>query len=479
MNIAQPSHDHRPRPCWRASSRWWARNTPSPNPGPRQEKYLIEGRNLYRGTSPAILRPGSVAEVAAHPAPRQRDRARRSCRKAAIPDSWAGRFRAGGELVLALTRARPHPRGRRDVKYHDLRGGAWWLAEKRSRRRPRLNRPVSALARCRGQLHHRRQPLDQCGPAPAALAYGVAARSRARPRSWLLADGARARRAQQAQEGQYGYGPAQPVYRCRRNARDHHGPPCLKLFPRPALGRDRPSIGVSSPARPRSNLLNIGPGNAPGGRRHHLRADQGGSQSKFRGQAWTLIAGTRLAGPHPWYVLLELSSSEPHGPARGARKTRLFAGGRRGWPHRRRGGRGKVSGQRKAFWRLRETSAGTSRKPEGGSIKHDVSVPLAHVPGVFWREADGRRRGTGPGRSAGCRSAHLGDGNIHYNITQPVGRRPRPTIWRAAGGDVNAAVACPWVKKIRRVDLGRARPSGRDEAQAAAREVKDPVALGP
>ena len=30
-----------------------------------QEKYLIEGRNLYRGTSPAILRPGSVAEVAA------------------------------------------------------------------------------------------------------------------------------------------------------------------------------------------------------------------------------------------------------------------------------------------------------------------------------------------------------------------------------------------------------------------------------
>ena len=30
-----------------------------------QEKYLVEGRNLYRGTSPAILRPGSVAEVSA------------------------------------------------------------------------------------------------------------------------------------------------------------------------------------------------------------------------------------------------------------------------------------------------------------------------------------------------------------------------------------------------------------------------------
>src|SRR5215510_5855799 len=30
-----------------------------------QEKYLVESRNLYRGTSPAVLRPGSVAEVAA------------------------------------------------------------------------------------------------------------------------------------------------------------------------------------------------------------------------------------------------------------------------------------------------------------------------------------------------------------------------------------------------------------------------------
>src|SRR5262250_1629834 len=30
-----------------------------------QEKYLVEGRNLYRGTSPAVLRPGSAADVAA------------------------------------------------------------------------------------------------------------------------------------------------------------------------------------------------------------------------------------------------------------------------------------------------------------------------------------------------------------------------------------------------------------------------------
>src|SRR5262249_7501164 len=32
---------------------------------PEPEKYLVEGRTLYRGTSPAVLRPGSAAEVAA------------------------------------------------------------------------------------------------------------------------------------------------------------------------------------------------------------------------------------------------------------------------------------------------------------------------------------------------------------------------------------------------------------------------------
>ena len=30
-----------------------------------QEPYLVEGRGLYRGTTPAVLRPGSVEEVAA------------------------------------------------------------------------------------------------------------------------------------------------------------------------------------------------------------------------------------------------------------------------------------------------------------------------------------------------------------------------------------------------------------------------------
>ena len=59
------------------------------------------------------------------------------------------------------------------------------------------------------------------------------------------------------------------------------------------------------------------------------------------------------------------------------------------------------------------------RKPEGGSIKHDVSVPVAAVPD-FMDEATAAVEKMIPG----CRVAafgHLGDGNIHYNVSQPVG----------------------------------------------------------
>src|SRR5439155_8432453 len=74
--------------------------------------------------------------------------------------------------------------------------------------------------------------------------------------------------------------------------------------------------------------------------------------------------------------------------------------------------------QAKAFWRIRELF-GEMQGREGGSIKHDVSVPVANIP-AFIAEANAAARKLIPG----CRPmpfGHVGDGNIHYNITQPVG----------------------------------------------------------
>src|SRR5712671_4112299 len=68
-----------------------------------QEKYLVEGRNLYRGTSPLILRPGAVKEVAAIL------RLANDTGTPIVPQGGntglvGGQIPRGGEIVLSLTR---------------------------------------------------------------------------------------------------------------------------------------------------------------------------------------------------------------------------------------------------------------------------------------------------------------------------------------------------------------------------------------
>jgi FAD/FMN-containing dehydrogenase len=75
-------------------------------------------------------------------------------------------------------------------------------------------------------------------------------------------------------------------------------------------------------------------------------------------------------------------------------------------------------GQRQAFWKLRDEIS-AAQKPEGGSIKHDISVPVAAVPD-FIAEANAAVVKLIPGARP-VPFGHLGDGNIHYNVSQPVG----------------------------------------------------------
>jgi D-lactate dehydrogenase (cytochrome) len=74
--------------------------------------------------------------------------------------------------------------------------------------------------------------------------------------------------------------------------------------------------------------------------------------------------------------------------------------------------------QREALWRLRD-SLSEAQKPEGGSIKHDVSVPISAIP-RFIAEASRAVVGAAPGARP-VPFGHLGDGNIHFNISQPAG----------------------------------------------------------
>jgi D-lactate dehydrogenase (cytochrome) len=77
-----------------------------------------------------------------------------------------------------------------------------------------------------------------------------------------------------------------------------------------------------------------------------------------------------------------------------------------------------------------------AQKPEGGSIKHDVSVPIAAVP-AFIEEANAAVVKLIPG-SRPVPFGHLGDGNIHYNVSQPVGGDTKTFLDR--WHEVNAVV---------------------------------------
>jgi D-lactate dehydrogenase (cytochrome) len=91
--------------------------------------------------------------------------------------------------------------------------------------------------------------------------------------------------------------------------------------------------------------------------------------------------------------------------------------------------------QRSAFWKLRDEMS-AAQKPEGGSIKHDISVPVVAVPD-FIEQANAAVVKLIPGARP-VPFGHLGDGNIHYNVSQPVGGDTEDFMRR--WHEVNAAV---------------------------------------
>jgi D-lactate dehydrogenase (cytochrome) len=83
--------------------------------------------------------------------------------------------------------------------------------------------------------------------------------------------------------------------------------------------------------------------------------------------------------------------------------------------------------QRASFWKMREAYSG-AQKYEGGSIKHDISVAVAKVPEFLERATAAVERAC-PG-SRVVPFGHLGDGNIHFNVSQPVGADMQAFIGR-------------------------------------------------
>ena len=140
-----------------------------------------------------------------------------------------------------------------------------------------------------------------------------------------------------------------------------------------------------------------------------------------------------LSTVHPWYALIDISTSDAEETAERMIDTLLETAYERGLIDD--AVVASSEAQRKAIWHMRE-SMSDAQKPEGGSIKHDVSVPVSLVPD-FMAEAEKAVMAAVPGARI-CAFGHLGDGNIHYNISQPVGADKAAYLarWR----EVNAIV---------------------------------------
>ena len=82
-----------------------------------------------------------------------------------------------------------------------------------------------------------------------------------------------------------------------------------------------------------------------------------------------------FAAPHAWYVLFELSSTREDGPARALSEAMLERLKKREIDE---AAIAMSLAQAQEFWRLREQMSEVQRK-EGGSIKHDVAMPVTKV----------------------------------------------------------------------------------------------------
>jgi FAD/FMN-containing dehydrogenase len=144
-----------------------------------------------------------------------------------------------------------------------------------------------------------------------------------------------------------------------------------------------------------------------------------------------------LRGAHDWCILIEASSQAPSG------LDEAFAGALEAALEK-----GVIEDasiaasleQREAFWQLRECLSEAQGK-EGGSIKHDVSVEVGRVP-EFIREATPAVEAFIPGARV-VAFGHLGDGNIHFNVSQPVGADKQAFLdrWDAMNEIVHGIVA--------------------------------------
>jgi len=368
-----------------------------------QARYLAESRGLFRGRSPLVLRPASVGEVA------DILKLANATLTAIVPQGGntglvGGQIPHEGEVVLSLTRLDRirEVDGRSNTMTCEA-GVVLANAQAAASAADRLF-PLSLGAEGSCTIGGN---LSTNAGGTGALAYGVA-RDLVLGIEVVLADGRVLNALNKLKKDNTGYD-LKNLFIGAEGTLGIITAAVLKLFPARQTV-ETAFVGVPSPQAALALLELV-----------QERSNRAATSFELMsGLAMTFALrhghGLRdpLAAPHPWYVLVELSSAA-RSNLRAMLEEALATGLARGLVSD--AAVAQSSGHRRAFWHLREVLP-EAQKPEGGSIKHDVSVPVAAVPD-FLREADAAVEALIPG-SRPVPFGHLGDGNIHYNVTQPA-----------------------------------------------------------
>ncbi len=120
-----------------------------------------------------------------------------------------------------------------------------------------------------------------------------------------------------------------------------------------------------------------------------------------------------LDEPYSWYVLCELTSSDPSASLDTVLQEALEKALEAGLVLD--AALASSERERVAMWRMRETIPEAQRR-DGGSLKHDISVPIAALPRFVERASRWVSENVPEGRLVAY--GHVGDGNLHFNLNQ-------------------------------------------------------------
>jgi D-lactate dehydrogenase (cytochrome) len=419
------------------------------------EPFLHEGRGIFHGRSSMLLRPGSVAEVQAIL------KLANETKTPLVPQGGntglvGGQIPFDGELILSLTRLDKIREV--DAASNTMTCEAGVVLAKAQDAATAVDRLFPLSLGAEGSCTIGGNLSTNAG-GTGAVAYGIT-RDLVLGIEVVLADGRIMNLLSKLKKNNTGYD-LRHIFVGAEGTLGIITAAVVKLFPRPRAV-ETAFIGVPSPAAA-VRLLNL------------AQARVGGTVTSFELIVRNVIEfavkhmqGVRdpLAGQHPWYVLMEVSAQHGDGVRESLEHMLADASSQ-----------GLIEDatiaasldQAKAFWHLRHVLP-EAQKPEGGSVKADVSVPIAAVP-QFLEEASAAVQALVP-NSRPVPFGHLGDGNMHFNVSQPIDADKEKFL--ARWGELNDAVNKVVLKYHGSISAEHGIGKLKRESLP---KVKDPVAL--